>query len=140
IPKASPRMMESRTLSKGRDFYRPNGIKAPINCAPTHLQDTHDKTEAQAKIHTDPQGRNSVCVCVCVCVCVFPSCVCVCVYVCVCFRPVFVCVLVCVCECVCVHFCVCVCVCARVRVHLFRLTRSEEHTSELQSHLNLVCR
>src|SRR4029434_2729722 len=30
--------------------------------------------------------------------------------------------------------CVCVCVCACVYV------RSEEHTSELQSHLNLVCR
>src|SRR4029434_11360573 len=35
----------------------------------------------------------------------------------------------CVCMCVCVCACECVCVC-----------RSEEHTSELQSHLNLVCR
>src|SRR4029434_9240517 len=35
--------------------------------------------------------------------------------------------------CVCVRLgCVCVCVCVCVR--------SEEHTSELQSHLNLVCR
>src|SRR4029434_11352057 len=33
---------------------------------------------------------------------------------------------------VCVCLCVCVCVCVCVR--------SEEHTSELQSHLNLVCR
>src|SRR4029434_9170748 len=32
--------------------------------------------------------------------------------------------------CVCVCVCVCECVCER----------SEEHTSELQSHLNLVCR
>src|SRR4029434_2370868 len=32
--------------------------------------------------------------------------------------------------------CVCVCVCVCVRVYM----RSEEHTSELQSHLNLVCR
>src|SRR4029434_924120 len=50
-PQSKPRMMESRTLLKGRDFYRPNGMKAPINCAPTHLQDTQDKTEEQAKIH-----------------------------------------------------------------------------------------
>ena len=50
-PQSKPRMMESRTLLKGRDFYRPNGIRAPINCALTHLQDTQDKTEAQAKIH-----------------------------------------------------------------------------------------
>ena len=49
-PQSKPRMMESRMLLKGRDFYRPNGIKATINCAPTHLQDTQDKTEAQAKI------------------------------------------------------------------------------------------
>src|SRR4029434_3146188 len=34
----------------------------------------------------------------------------------------------CMCVCVCMSVCVCVCV------------RSEEHTSELQSHLNLVCR
>src|SRR4029434_11324271 len=34
--------------------------------------------------------------------------------------------------CVCMCVCVCVCVCVR--------PRSEEHTSELQSHLNLVCR
>src|SRR4029434_400120 len=111
IPKASPRMMESRTLSKGRDFYRPNGIKAPINCAPTHLQDTHDNTEAQAKIHTDPQRRNSVCVSVCGVMCgcgvvggwvvgvVVRASVCVCVCVCVC-RRVGVCVCVCVCVCV----------------------------------------
>src|SRR4029434_10799288 len=38
----------------------------------------------------------------------------------------------CVCQCVLVN--VCVFVCVRVCV------RSEEHTSELQSHLNLVCR
>ena len=50
-PQSKPRMMESRTLLKGRDFYRPNGIRAPINYAPTHLQDTQDKTEAPAKIH-----------------------------------------------------------------------------------------
>src|SRR4029434_11322103 len=37
--------------------------------------------------------------------------------------------------CVCIYsVCVCLCVCACVRA------RSEEHTSELQSHLNLVCR
>src|SRR4029434_1469291 len=40
-------------------------------------------------------------------------------------------VFVCVCVCVCVHVCVRMCVC---------VSRSEEHTSELQSHLNLVCR
>src|SRR4029434_8507904 len=39
-------------------------------------------------------------------------------------TSVWVCV--CVCVCVCVYVCLCV--------------RSEEHTSELQSHLNLVCR
>src|SRR4029434_6252330 len=50
---------------------------------------------------------------VCVCVCVGCVCVCVC-------LPV----------CMFVLVCVCVCLCAR----------SEEHTSELQSHLNLVCR
>src|SRR4029434_11353685 len=36
-----------------------------------------------------------------------------------------------VCVCVCVFDYTCVCVCQR---------RSEEHTSELQSHLTLVCR
>src|SRR4029434_7698129 len=50
-PQSKPRMMESRTFLKGRDFYRPNKNKAPINYAPTHLQDTQDKTEAPAKIH-----------------------------------------------------------------------------------------
>src|SRR4029434_1273011 len=50
-PQSKPRMMESWTLLKGRDFYRPNGIRAPINYTPTHLQDTQDKTEAPAKIH-----------------------------------------------------------------------------------------
>src|SRR4029434_10882327 len=38
----------------------------------------------------------------------------------------------CVCVSVCVSVCSCVCVCKR--------ERSEEHTSELLSHLNLVCR
>src|SRR4029434_418539 len=33
--------------------------------------------------------------------------------------------------------CGCVCVCANI---CFECVRSEEHTSELQSHLNLVCR
>src|SRR4029434_4756419 len=37
-----------------------------------------------------------------------------------------------ICVCVRARVCVCVCVCVCVR--------SEEHTSELQSHLNLVCR
>src|SRR4029434_5991515 len=69
-------------------------------------------------------------VCVCVCVCVSEillslvcrcECVCVCVCVCVCLKYSSG-------QCVCVSVCVCVCV------------RSEEHTSELQSHLNLVCR
>src|SRR4029434_5976080 len=50
-------------------------------------------------------------------------------HVCVC---VFVCLLVCFCACVCVFVCFCVCACVCMR--------SEEHTSELQSHLNLVCR
>src|SRR4029434_10700050 len=40
-------------------------------------------------------------------------------------------------SCVCVCVCVCLCVCAHVD---WVLARSEEHTSELQSHLNLVCR
>src|SRR4029434_3967570 len=53
-------------------------------------------------------------VCVCVCVC----------GVCVCVRERES-----VCVCVCMNVCVCVCVCVR----------SEEHTSELQSHLYLVC-
>src|SRR4029434_7261993 len=39
----------------------------------------------------------------------------------------------CVCVCVCVRACVCVCI-------DMLSVRSEEHTSELQSHLNLVCR
>src|SRR4029434_2808335 len=59
---------------------------------------------------------------------------------CACGHRLHVCVSVCVCLCaymsVCAHMfvdvCVCVCVCVCVR--------SEEHTSELQSHLNLVCR
>src|SRR4029434_11310162 len=46
--------------------------------------------------------------------------------ICVYWTPISVCV--CVCVCVCVYVCVCV------------RERSEEHTSELQSHLNLVCR
>src|SRR4029434_11356878 len=37
-----------------------------------------------------------------------------------------------VCVCVCVWVCKCVCV--------NEMKRSEEHTSELQSHLNIVCR
>src|SRR4029434_11344396 len=48
------------------------------------------------------------------------------------------CVCVCVCECVCV--CVCVCACALTNVFGQFERRLEEHTSELQSHLNLVCR
>src|SRR4029434_1030147 len=69
---------------------------------------------------------------------------------------------VCVCVCMRVHACVCVCVCVCMcewsvhtsernalgspQVHgpawpsLCVARRSEEHTSELQSHLNLVCR
>src|SRR4029434_4559628 len=35
--------------------------------------------------------------------------------------------------------CVCLCVCVCVSL-VCRAARSEEHTSELQSHLNLVCR
>src|SRR4029434_1520721 len=46
----------------------------------------------------------------------------------------------CVCVCVCVFVCVCVCMCVCVCVCVRRCIRSEEHTSELQSHLNLVCR
>src|SRR4029434_6667500 len=51
--------------------------------------------------------------------------------------------------CVCVCVCVCVCdrekerMCVRLQSLLLLLcvcVRSEEHTSELQSHLNLVCR
>src|SRR4029434_11311801 len=74
------------------------------------------------------EGDITGCVCVCVCACV---CVCVC-----------ACVGVCMCECVCVFACVCVCVCVCVCmcVCLYACVRSEEHTSELQSHLNLVCR
>src|SRR4029434_5778297 len=63
-PQSKPRMMESRTLLKGRDFYRPNGIRAPINYAPPHLQDTQDKTEAPAKIHRQTHRVVTVCVCV----------------------------------------------------------------------------
>src|SRR4029434_11347185 len=44
------------------------------------------------------------------------------------FRSVYMCVCVCVCLCV---------LCCVVSVYH---RRSEEHTSELQSHLNLVCR
>src|SRR4029434_3984939 len=57
-----------------------------------------------------------VCLCECVCVSVSVQCS--------------------VCECVCLSECeslVCVSLCVSVCV------RSEEHTSELQSHLNLVC-
>src|SRR4029434_11357848 len=39
------------------------------------------------------------------------------------------------CVCFCLSLCVCVCVCV-----MEGFLRSEEHTSELQSHLNLVCR
>src|SRR4029434_11155734 len=39
-----------------------------------------------------------------------------------------------------VCMCVYVCVCMYVFNSTLRLVRSEEHTSELQSHLNLVCR
>src|SRR4029434_9022624 len=90
----------------------------------------------------------SACVCVCMCVCV---CVCVCcVYVCVCVLCVCVCALgsVCAPTFVCVLCCVCVCVYVAwkdgKRLRAVRVcvqgVRSEEHTSELQSHLNLVCR
>src|SRR4029434_11334188 len=65
-------------------------------------------------------AKHAGCVCVCVCVCV---CLCVC-----------LCVCVCVCVCACVH----VCVCAHVSVRVCVCVRSEEHMSELQSHLNLV--
>src|SRR4029434_4607542 len=84
--------------------------------------------------------------------------VCMCVYLCVC-----VCVCVCVQGCAHVYVCVylsCVCMCVSMCVEggdsgccyylsLFVIwwvtvapgsERSEEHTSELQSHLNLVCR
>src|SRR4029434_4652857 len=91
-------------------------------------------------------------VCVCVGVCVY-----VCARACVCYKNMsgslmyaFVlyffplrtsCVnIVCVCMCV----CVCVCVSERgregERERETVCVRSEEHTSELQSHLNLVCR
>src|SRR4029434_5425323 len=40
----------------------------------------------------------------------------------------------------CAFMCACVCVCVRVNVCVCVCVRSEEHTSELQSHLNLVCR
>src|SRR4029434_5130734 len=95
--------------------------------------------------------RECVCVCVgvreCVCSCL---CVCVCACVCMCLYG-YVCACMCMCDFLslpiqmfiscphCGYFCrhdficsvsVCVCVCVR----------SEEHTSELQSHLNLVCR
>src|SRR4029434_5298766 len=65
-------------------------------------------------LHSLPTRRSSdlVCVCVCVCVCISTCSVCVCV-------------------------CVCVCV---IAVRSSVCVRSEEHTSELQSHLNLVCR
>src|SRR4029434_856200 len=46
------------------------------------------------------------------------------------FRSCVMCACACVCLCLCVCVCVCMCMCVR----------SEEHTSELQSHLNLVCR
>src|SRR4029434_6768124 len=50
-------------------------------------------------------------------------------YACVCVRA---------CVCVCVRMCMCVCV--YVYVYVCVCVRSEEHTSELHSHLNLVCR
>src|SRR4029434_5235143 len=70
---------------------------------------------------------------------------CVCARVCACVR---VCARVCACVRVCVCACVCVCVCRSqvstaphdgVRVRVCVCVRSEEHTSELQSHWNLVC-
>src|SRR4029434_421534 len=64
-------------------------------------------------------GGQRVCVCVCVCVCA-------------CVRS-------CVCVCVCVVVLGEVCVCVSMSVYIY-VRRSEEHTSELQSHLNLVCR
>src|SRR4029434_11337110 len=36
--------------------------------------------------------------------------------------------------------CLCVCVCVSNYFCIYVCVRSEEHTSELQSHLNLVCR
>src|SRR4029434_996098 len=70
---------------------------------------------------------------------------CVCMYICVTererdimFMQIAVCVYVCL--------CICVCVCEeergreRMGVCVRERKRSEEHTSELQSHLNLVCR
>src|SRR4029434_5279897 len=97
-------------------------------CETTRLIANHLKLpmslSALSKYHI---GRY-VCVwlwlCVWLCVCV-----CVCVYMCVCMC---VCVCVCVCLSVCVYVCECFCVCVFIR--------SGEHTSELQSHLNLVCR
>ena len=53
---------------------------------------------------------------------------------------------ICVCVCVCVHAhvcyaCICVCVCVCVHADCAYVNvRSEEHTSELQSLTNLVCR
>src|SRR4029434_7728121 len=99
--------------------------------------------------------RKCVCVCVCVwvCVCVcrlLRGGVCVCVGVCVCggvlcwFSSSWCCVCICACVChllpgvVCVCACVCVCVCVSSPPWCV-LLRSEEHTSELQSHLKLVC-
>src|SRR4029434_4858859 len=76
-PQSKPRMMESRTLLKGRDFYRPNGIRATINYAHTHLHEPQDKTEAPAKIHRQTHRVVTVCMCVCVCVYVYVL-VCVC--------------------------------------------------------------
>src|SRR4029434_8775911 len=82
----------------------------------------------------------AVCVCLCVCLCLC-LCLCLCVYSCVC---VCVCVCVCMCVCVCllcVCMCLCVYVCGWVGVSKCgqglggRQARSEEHTSELQSHL-----
>src|SRR4029434_2197602 len=106
-----------------------------------------------------------LCVCVCVCVCVRER-GCVCMY--VCERKgektrgcvyVSLCVCVCVCLCVIGFICghclyaqssptslmyvmfVCVYVCQRCMCvcHRCVCVRSEEHTSELQSHLTLVC-
>src|SRR4029434_11345439 len=74
--------------------------------------------------------QRAPCVCVCVCLGVY-----VCVSGCVC-------VFVCVCVCLGVYMCLsgCVCVCVWVCMRVCVCVRSEEHTSELQSHLNLVCR
>src|SRR4029434_2555920 len=72
----------------------------------------------------------SVCLSLCLCACV---CVCVCLYEC---MSVFV----RACVRVCVRACVCVCSKGKKMKEINECERSEEHTSELQSHLNLICR